>query len=863
MSKSGRTVYFFGQGQADGGNEVRDHIGGKAASLGEMTRAGLPVPPGFTLPIACCADYLRAGNRWPQGLEDQLRAGVKRLEEVVGRPFGRGDDPLLLAVRSGATESMPGMLETLLNVGLTPVCVQGMSQRLQDSLAQRGGRAAFADPWAVLNLAVEAVFASWNSDRAVAYRRHNRLDHLAGTAVTIQAMCPADVSGVLFTAHPANPALEQMLIEAAPGLGEALVHGRVTPDRFVVDRRTLGVIHRQCADPSAHPVLHDPQVAELARLGQRVEQVFGGQCEVTWALAAGQFHLLQAGPIRGLDDAARIEEVRRETIDELRRRADGRRCAWARHNLAEALPAPTPLTWDVQRQFMSGSGGYGLMYQDFGFRPSERVKREGFLDLVAGRIYLNTERHAEFYWSDLPWNYEIDHVQRDPGLAEVMPRKIAFGRAGAWALFKVPGLMRRIAHARKMVAGLRADYDAFFHDKVLPPYLDYVRTERARDLAALTDADLLPELEARTQRVMNGFAREAIKLSFFGDQACADLTAQLEKVFGPEEGPALAGALTAGLESNRTGEANARLADVARGAVSRAHFLEEFGHRAAQEFELAVPRWREDVPTVDALIAGLRSQPAVDPHELHATQKRRREQLEESLPERLRSRGHGRQLAAVLATCTLVRRYTPHRENAKDYWLMGYELLRQVLVEIDRRRGLDGGVFFLHLHELPDLLKGQDFRQVIAARRRRRRDELRLYLPDVIVTDDLETVGRPVEVDNGDRLTGTPVAAGTGTGPVVVVASPDEARGVLPGYVLVCPSTDPGWTPLFPHASALVLERGGVASHAAVVARDLGIPAVLLADATRRLTPGEVVRVEGDRGAVVRVQPAPTEAAAF
>jgi pyruvate,water dikinase len=104
------------------------------------------------------------------------------------------------------------------------------------------------------------------------------------------------------------------------------------------------------------------------------------------------------------------------------------------------------------------------------------------------------------------------------------------------------------------------------------------------------------------------------------------------------------------------------------------------------------------------------------------------------------------------------------------------------------------------------------------------------------------------------------VAAGTGTGPAVVVSSPDDAQAAPPGYVLVCPSTDPAWTPLFLHACALVMERGGMTSHGALLARDLGVPAVVVADATRRLEPGEVVRVEADRGAVVRVRPVPTEA---
>src|SRR5262245_41970846 len=170
-------VFLFGAGQAEGGSDLKQFVGGKGASLADMTKAGLNVPPGFTISAACCDEFLRRGGAWPEGLEEDLRAGLARLEALVGRSFGDRADPLLVAVRSGAAVSMPGMMDTVLNVG-----------RLVDG-----------DPWQQLRLAIEAVFHSWNSERAVLYRRHHGIDGLLGTAATVQAMCPAEVSGVLFT----------------------------------------------------------------------------------------------------------------------------------------------------------------------------------------------------------------------------------------------------------------------------------------------------------------------------------------------------------------------------------------------------------------------------------------------------------------------------------------------------------------------------------------------------------------------------------------------------------------------------------------------------------------------------------------
>src|SRR5215207_929465 len=102
-------VYFFGAGQAEGGNDLKHLVGGKGASLAEMTRAGLQVPPGFTISAECCDRYFQGNGAWPDGLEDQVRAGLERLESLVGRRLGRGDNPLLVAVRSGSAQSMPGM----------------------------------------------------------------------------------------------------------------------------------------------------------------------------------------------------------------------------------------------------------------------------------------------------------------------------------------------------------------------------------------------------------------------------------------------------------------------------------------------------------------------------------------------------------------------------------------------------------------------------------------------------------------------------------------------------------------------------------------------------------------------------------
>ena len=124
-----RWIYFFGQGQADGHSDLKHLIGGKGASLADMTRAGLNVPPGFTISTECCAYFYQHKQRWPDDLDAELHSNLERLEKLAGRTFGAGNQPLLVAVRSGAAQSMPGMMDTVLNVGLNPVCVAAMAER--------------------------------------------------------------------------------------------------------------------------------------------------------------------------------------------------------------------------------------------------------------------------------------------------------------------------------------------------------------------------------------------------------------------------------------------------------------------------------------------------------------------------------------------------------------------------------------------------------------------------------------------------------------------------------------------------------------------------------------------------------------
>jgi pyruvate,water dikinase len=165
-----------------------------------------------------------------------------------------------------------------------------------------------SDPWAELRAAIDAVFQSWNSERAITYRKHHNVDGLLGTAVTVQMMCPAEVAGVLFTANPVNQAAE-IIIESAFGLGEAIVLGKVTPDRFVLDKDSLAVKERVISpkDGRADASLNDVQLRGLAQLGQRVEAYFLTPCDIEWALSAGRARRHGVGALQSRGDSPRAD----------------------------------------------------------------------------------------------------------------------------------------------------------------------------------------------------------------------------------------------------------------------------------------------------------------------------------------------------------------------------------------------------------------------------------------------------------------------------------------------------------------------------------------------------------------------------
>ena len=274
--------------------EMKRLVGGKAANLAVMAvDLGLPVPPAFTITTAGCSEYLAHG--WPDGLDAELREHMARIERLVGQGFGDPANPLLVSVRSGAPVSMPGMMDTILNLGLTTATTDGLAVSSGSEKFAANCRRRFVamfrdvvgvdqvpeDAWAQLRAAVEAVFRSWNSDRARAYRQHEGIPDDLGTAVTVQAMVFGNRSvdsgtGVLFTRNPAT--------------GEPVLYGDIMFNAQGED--VVAGTHQ--TEPIAVLDQRMPEIgSELRAYATRLERHNRDLCDIEFTIEHGKLWMLQ------------------------------------------------------------------------------------------------------------------------------------------------------------------------------------------------------------------------------------------------------------------------------------------------------------------------------------------------------------------------------------------------------------------------------------------------------------------------------------------------------------------------------------------------------------------------------------------
>jgi len=868
--------------------------GGKGMNLASLARAGFPVPPGFIITTDAYRAYVAANQ-----IQDRLLAHVKTLapDDPVALDAASGEIAALFEKGRVPDEIASAIASAYRDLASPPVAVRS-SATAEDlpGLSFAGQQDTYLNiisGEAVLD-AVKKCWASLWTARAIGYRARNHLPPDEVTlAVIVQQMIASESSGVLFTANPLTGRRAEMVIDASFGLGEAIVSGQVEPDHYVIDSSTwtitdrkLGAkglailpragggtdhVQRQAASQQALP---DAQIIELTRLAGRVAEHFGSPQDIEWAWANGQLYLLQSRPITSLYPLPEIT-VPPDTLG-----------LYFNFSSIQGVMGPlTPLGREVLRRLIGG-----LLQRVLGLKIN---LREFFVD-AGERLFINfTEpvRHPQLR------GLILAVLERaDPPALQVVHHLIETGRLplkreGAHGpptvIFRLlpkvlPTLLIALIAPERTLARGYASADKFLN--------------QVRDHARAAEPTLAARLAIIESDLDHGFERVVLSLIPAVFPAIVGLTL-IDRWLSAWCGapPSASLALARGLPHNVTTDMDLKLWDaaqiiradapslaaistqpvpelisdyqrqalpaVAQRAVQK--FLDEYGMRAIAEIDIARPRWRDDPASVFQTLQSYvhLTDPDAAPDAIFRHGAMEAERLAADYVERARRGPWGFFRARALAFAIgRMRALGGAREAPKLYIIKLFDVFRDLLLESGHELVANGqlehadDIFFVSFESLKSFARGEavDLKSLVAHNRAEYdRETARRQTPRLLLsTGEAFYEGLSDATAGPNDLVGQAVSPGMVEGLVRVVLDPRGTR-LQPGEILVCPATDPGWTPLFLAAGGLVMEIGGMVTHGSVVAREYGIPAVVgVQEATTRLKTGQRVRVDGSTGRV-------------
>jgi pyruvate,water dikinase len=825
---------------------LRDLVGGKAHGLRELVQQGFRVPPGFVVTTEAFDGVVEDAAQTASdvgSLAEAVRAAdlPEMLVREVTEALGLLDGPW--AVRSSATIE-DGEHASWAGQGHTELHCEGPEEVLR---------------------AIKEVWAHHFTPEALSYLARQPVDAMPPRmAVVVQQMIAPRAAGVLFTKNPVG-ASNEAVISAAYGLGTTVVDGEDC-DTYYTERPSGYTLRQELSGDK--PVLSAGEREQLTRIAEVAERGFARPMDIEWALVDDAFMLVQARPITtSHGDDAPTE-------------------AWTNANVGEALPGVgTPLTWSIIRGF--SRRGFTTAFGALGLDVPPEYELVGSF---RGRVYLNLSQFMSIASAIPVLEPETLYAMAGGGGVDLV-RDIYNERSPAAFLARLPVTIPRIAASQLAIPA------------VTPLWDTYVRHRRdeffSRDLSRLDDTGLREALADVDQLFdYNGLVMLACSSNFLMSYA---VTREFLRNFGTPEALARDPELMGGLDvqSSEPGLRMVELAQIARRSrrLRRllrdtplsdmvptlrdnaehhdvALFLEEFdafvaayGHRAPREAELATPRWREDPTFVFEVIRGFLDVPHLPgPRERardrKAAKRRMHGLIENAFVPGLR--------AAFLAVLKFTRDNARRREVLRARVVDTLSMYRAIFLECGRRMARSGAIaraedaFYLTYDEIHDWIDdarmARGYRLRVIARRavveafRSQPDP-----PDVFVLRGSEMIsevrgtGVTGELPDGvyTEITGLAASPGRVTGKARVIRDPEQDATVEPGEVLIVPYADIGWTPLFLNASAVVMALGGPLSHAAIVAREYGLPAVVSARGIlEQVETGDTVTVDGTRGLV-------------
>jgi phosphohistidine swiveling domain-containing protein len=850
-----------------------EQVGGKGASLARLAAAGLPVPPGFHITTTAYRSFVTEN-----GLQEQILATVSAapadqptsLEEAsskIGRMFAQrsmpaeiaaairqayialGGDDLCVAVRSSATaEDLPelsfaGQQETYLNMR---------------------GEAMVLD-------AIKRCWASLWTARAIGYRARSGIAHEeVSLAVVVQELVPADAAGILFTANPLTGERDQVMINAAWGLGEAIVGGQVTPDTVAVDRASGLITAQQISvkevmtvrtpegtseepvpvDKRTSAVLTAVQAAQLASIGVRIEELYRQPMDIEWALSHNRFFIVQARPITALPKTAGLQVTRPPEW-----KLPKPKGKYIRASVIELLPDPlSPLfatlglpAWNRAMKRFALAVGMGKLLDDmlttingyafYDLRYRTALMKPKVLTTVVPRLMYTAQRR---------WEQEAR-----PAYKAVVERWEAVKLSRASAAEVLVGTREILNAAASYYLTIQSGIlpAAFITETIFTIVYEKLLKRRA-DPSALTFMLGYDSAPIRAEESLYDLAQWV--------RTQDDLSIVLQNMSGVQFASAYQTAHVDGIDEPLWSAFCQRFT---------AH-LAQFGH-AIYDLDFSKPVPADDPVALLETLKFFLSGNAPDPHARQAASKKAREHAMQMMLNRLRgpSRSLFRRLVGI------AQRFAPLREDGLADVGLGWPVLRRMVREIGQRLAtrnaisMPDDVFWLTQDELLEAVIALDggqspanYRTPVSERRTTWEGE-RMLTPPIALPLKGGTrflgmnfssllparTGQPA----GDVLKGIATSPGYVTGVARVIHGADEFAQMRQGDILVARITTPAWTSLFALAAGVVTDVGGPLSHSSIVAREYHIPAVLgTGVATERLHTGQNVTVDGDAGTV-------------
>lgn len=768
--------------------ELRPLAGGKGGMLARMFQDGYPVPEGFViLPPAFQEEKLNP-EAW-----NQIQAYLNGMRKNhKGARFAVRSSALS---EDSALASFAGEFETVLNVKT--------DQEIQD--------------------AIDKVFRSRKSERVKVYSTGLDMEQSHQIAVVIQLMVQSEISGVLFTADPITGSYANMIGNYVHGLGEQLVSGEADAYPFQLTRPKGKYDGSEAFRKYA---------AGLYKFAARLETELGGPQDIEWAVAEGKLYLLQARPITTLTPGNLDTYEINESLagDAL----------WVNTNVGEAIPdVITPLTWSIVRELDIETGfvpGYYLWSGN-----------------ICGRIYSNISQRLS----------AVTAIYGNIKLALKILGEI-FGRMPEGLTVPVYPFSR-INLIKTIIPRVKYYFKNFREvSKNMPRYIEETpewcrkTTEEIKKIN--TKAELLSlwkhELEPYNTKAWWGLIVSGTKAVL-----ALTLSKKLTKLVGTEDANTLLSNLRGDTELASLGPV-VGISKVIKGEMSREEYLIRYGHRGPHEFELSIPGPAEDADWLERQIEEFEKSDT----DVEGLLKKQHTQYEAAL-KRFKER-YPQKVKWLEKQITKASEGARIREAARSEFVRVFRVIRSFALKTGELTGIGDGVFFLYLQEVEELLAGRSLamEQIPARRENYEKYKVLPPFPSIIrgrfypfewAKDpnrrmDYYDAAMPVAIaPDSETLKGFAGAAGRVEGIVRVLANPEQGDKLQPGEILVATTTNVGWTPLFPKAAAIITDVGAPLSHAAIVARELGIPAVVgCGNATVRLKTGDRVIVDGGQGVV-------------